>query len=65
MRGQTKFRDHCRQMAKTKRITYSDDNRALWTQMADEIDTYLAAPPESPDLFGELSAEPAASEEGA
>lgn len=59
----TRFRDHCRRMAKTQHLggcsadhpammwrpadercpgCVSDADRALWAQLADEIDAYLA-----------------------
>lgn len=46
-------RDHCREMA--DRATTTAGDRALWTQLADEIDTYLEQTRTSPaePLFGE------------
>lgn len=56
----TTFRDHCRKMAADQRavIPWTAAERALWTQMADEIDAYLATPTAVEDLFGEVTAEP-------
>jgi hypothetical protein len=56
----TRFRDHCRKMAgsPTAPGCPAASERALWLQMADEIDAYLAAPLEAVDLFGETTVEP-------
>ena len=52
----TRFRDHARKMSD------ADDSppaeRALWAQLADEIDAYLTSPPEDVDLFGAVSVVP-------
>jgi hypothetical protein len=42
------FRDWCAAMADD--TTQPDDERALWQQLADEIDTYLTPPTEEPML---------------
>ena len=42
----------------------TDSDRVLWTQIADEIDTYLAARQPVEDLFGEMSDEPAVRADG-
>jgi hypothetical protein len=49
----TQTRDHARSMAKR-----GGGDQALWTQIADEIDEYLAGPPVALDLFGDETTEP-------
>lgn len=39
-------------------VVPTDAERALWTQIADEIDAYLARPAEVVDLFGDVGVEP-------
>lgn len=34
-----RFRDHCRKMSDSEDV--SDDDRALWVRLANEIDAYL------------------------
>jgi hypothetical protein len=57
----TSFRDYCRKMAGPPVAPGcpAATERALWLQMADEIDAYLATPHEAVDLFGEVTTEPA------
>lgn len=57
----TALRDHCRKQAKRADL-WEPARLALWLQMADEIDAYLAAPPEDADLFG-AGVEPAGGSE--
>lgn len=40
----TRFRDHCRTMA--KKTAPPDLDWALWTRLADEVDAYLARDPD-------------------
>lgn len=59
----TRFRDHCRVMAVKARTVAEDPieyeaRQTLWTQLADEIDAYLAGPVEAVDLFGDARLEP-------
>lgn len=43
MSALTRFRDHCRAMADSHVGEWPPEpERRLWTQLADEIDTYLA-----------------------
>lgn len=73
----TAFRDHCRREAKRPRIVNrsadgevtsssgpTEPERALWLQLADEIDAYLGGAVDV-DLFGELSEVPTTIEESA
>jgi hypothetical protein len=56
----TRLRDHARKMARPTPINeaaVTPKERALWTQIADEIDAYLT-PRDHVDLFGEVSTEP-------
>lgn len=56
----TAFRDHCRKMAGPAVAPGcpAAAARALWLQMAEEIDAYLAGPVEAVDLFGAGTREP-------
>lgn len=56
----TRFRDHARTMAGPPVAPGcpAAADRALWLQIADEIDAYLAGPAVVEDLFGEYAAEP-------
>lgn len=55
-----RFRDHCRKQAGPPVAPGcpAAAERALWVQLADEIDAYLAGPVEHVDLFGDASVEP-------
>lgn len=56
MSGLKGFRDHCRAREAVEHLPAPE--RALWKQLADEIDEYLTRPAMVVDLFGEASAEP-------
>lgn len=53
MTALTTLRDHARWMAQE-----DGPDATLWSQIADEIDAYLAPPPPALDLFGETAQEP-------
>lgn len=60
MSALTVERDWARKRAALEYL--SSTERALWTQIADEIDAYLDRPTAAVDLFGEVTDEPVSEE---
>lgn len=57
----TRFRDHCRAMARTGEVI---EHRSLWVLLADEVDAYLVGQVESTDLWGDVAVEAAVVRDG-